>query len=220
MMINTELLMGMNLMKFTQKKQFVTRTFELNEDGILVNYKRFQKYEEFIRYEDIPNNKFTFTIFPKISFFGALICMMISIFLFISSLLVETETDEIESSLFYIAFAIPFGIYFLLNKGSYVSLNDGNKNIPFFKNDPSEKIVEDFIDKILEAKNEFIDVKYSDNYYFQSSDSSVSNELFRLSRLKERSIISEEEFEKMKKDLIDGNSKERRAVGFNLAGIE
>jgi hypothetical protein len=208
-------------MIFIQKKQFVTRTFELTEDGILINYKRFQKYEEFIRYEDIPDNRFNFTIFPKVSFFGALICLFLFVTLFISSLFVEVKTDEIESSLFYLAIAIAFGIYYWLNKGSYVSLNDGNKNIPFFKNSPSVEKVDDFLHKIIEEKNKFIDTKYKDNFYFQPvDDSSVSNEIFKLSRLKERDIISEEEFHKMKKDLIDGNDKKRRTVGFNLSEME
>ncbi len=76
----------------------------------------------------------------------------------------------------------------------------GEKNIYFFKNSSSPKSVEQFIQKIIEERNKYLEEKYKDHTYFQDTEcSSVSTEIYKLSKLREQNIISEEAFIQMKK---------------------
>jgi hypothetical protein len=204
-------------MKLKQKSKFTTRSYELIEDGIKFEYKRFfQTNEEVIPFEEVPDNRVIFNEFPKKSFFAALILTIIALFIFVSYFFTAKKTDEIESTFFYLSIASVFWIYFWLNKNSYIVLAYNNIHLFFFQKTPSKESVESFINLVIEKRNEYIEGKYKDHVFnYDTNGSSVSTEIYKLYNLKEQEIISEEEYEQLK-DELTGSKKNKVPVGFYI----
>ncbi|MDP4087189.1 MAG: hypothetical protein Q8934_21745 [Bacillota bacterium] len=205
-------------MKLIQKYKFATRIYELMEDGVKHKYKRFfTKNEEIISFEEIPENRLTITISPRKSFFGALIITIIALFIFASYFFTKHKTDEIETTLFYLSISLVFWIYFWLNYVSLRVLGNDNIHLFFFEKSPSKESVESFLDLIIEKRNDYLEEKYNDNIYnYDTSGSSISTEIFKLFKLKEQNIISDEEYIQLKNELTKGSSTIKNSLGFKL----
>jgi hypothetical protein len=202
-----------------QKRKFVTRTFKIAENGLFYGYKRFLfKQNELIKFEDIPENRISFSVFPKKSFIAAIIFTLISAMMFWDYLFASSNTDKAEALdtfIFYSPISGFFWIMFWFKYNTYTSLSDHKTNIIFFENVPSPEKVHHFIEELQQAKENYINQKYYNHIHHHNSDSSsISAEIFRLSQLKEQNIISEEEFDEIKKELIQSKKKEERPIGF------
>lgn len=211
--------MGGEYTMLVQKSKFVIRTFKITENGLLYGYKRFFfKHDKLIKFEDIPENQVSFSVFPKKSFIAAIIFTLISAMMAWDYLFASSNTDKAEaldSLTFYSPISCFFWIMFWFNYNTYTSLSDHKTDIVFFENIPSSEKVHDFIKELQQAKEKYINQKYYNHIHYHNLEpSSISAEIFRLSQLKEQNIISEEEFNEIKKELIQSKKNEEKTIGF------
>jgi hypothetical protein len=190
-------------MGFTNRKFFTNQDFELLDGGLKITKKSLFEYFEFeIPYEHIANKK-------KIqSTINNNLFVIASSFLILGILFLLGTLAEISPALIIIGL-IFFAITFIAKKQTVtIACFDGNTIELNYTNKNKSEIIE-FADQIIESSNFFLLTKYSKI----DKDLPIENQLNNLDFLRNREIISEEDFERLKDQLLGRNNKYQ--IGFS-----
>lgn len=190
-------------MIFNNSKFFSRQSFELLPRGVRINRKTlFESVEHEISYEHITNKKkIQSTINNNSLFIG--VCFVILGTLFLLGSLAEISPLLILIGLVFLV------ITFITRKKTIkIACFDGNIIELYFTNKNKPEITA-FANQIIDSSNSFLLNKYSK----LDKDLPIENQLSNLDFLLNREIITEEEFENLKNQLLGRNTKSK--IGFS-----
>jgi hypothetical protein len=182
-----------------QKKLFKKKYFEIRDVGVFVEEKIFLKTKKFtINYENILPNKIETTISSKVKFWLMIILIVLSLFTLISESTIAEK--EIKGALFYGVFAVIISISYIISREKVIVFKSIPEDIVLYADKPSLKHVNEFCDKLLESRKDYL------RDLFTQSQTKTTN-LERLLWLKEKNAITDEEYIKLKNEIIDKDSE-------------
>lgn len=202
-----------------QKRIFDRKEFEIISNGLLIKEKSFSKYREVTVYFDQMTKETGRIKEGKRGWLtAAIIFLVIAIALFASRLL----GDEVEpaAEIFWLSFGVVCYLIYVMTYRDFLYLWCYDKTvIIFFNNKPSSEAVKAFINNILEKRKQYLRAKYAK----VDLDYNKESQMRTFKNLLDEEIISEDEFDDLKKDLIMSSSiyetsndllEKRNPVGF------
>ena len=107
---------------------------------------------------------------------------------------------EAGAALFYAGFGALFLAIYLWSRESLVIYPAGSLALVFWRGRPSPSALASFVDQLRAEQRAFLRQEYGPN----PSPVSIADELERLDALRDRGVLSDEEFAKLKSELVDG----------------
>jgi hypothetical protein len=194
---------------FYHKGFFKSKYIQIHQTGVEVKKKSFFNYDEYqIDFDQFTTKK---TVKREINhgilFFVATFSL-VTLFNFIST--IGSSTKGYGAPVIFLIITLIFFSVALLTKKQIVTLttsyDQNGLELPFNKDNEQE--VRAFADKIIEKTKEFLISKYARVDKDLPRDSQLEN----IISLKDRSIITEQEFERLKNILVDKETDKR--IGF------
>lgn len=190
-------------MTFENRRRFTKQVFELKKSTLKVDIRDlFERTEYEISYEHVDFKKKIQVIFNH----GLLVA---SFFAFAIGLLLAFAPNEEAAFVFFLVSAVCFISAFILKK-MVVTINtfDGNKIELFFNNRNKDHVV-DFADEIIRNSNQYLLRKYGK----VDPAFPIEPQLNSIQFLRDREIITDEEFESLKSQLLGRTNK--ATIGFS-----
>lgn len=201
-------------MKLVQKKIWIQRNFELTDYGVKMCYKSPTKTNEVeVSYKSIKGDQermlegyLTFYIIFRICTIGWIVS-------YFASLAVDWVTEKDTLVIILLGFTSLIIYYFTRQDLIKVSLDNDTK-LYFFKNRPTENEVNNFIDAMIERRDELMRSMYLDFDEFDSYE----NQKHNLNILFNYKVIDQEEFQNEKKrlkEMFNIEEAQQKEIGFN-----
>lgn len=191
-------------MTFENRRYFTKQKFDLKKSTLKVDVKTLFDYTEYeISYEHIDFKRKIQIIFNHGLFVS-------SLFAFAIGLLLAFAPNEQAAFIFFFVGAICFTLAFFLKK-KVVSINvlDGTK-IELFFNSNNKAAVVAFADEIIQSSNKHLLRKFGKIDKALPIEPQINNIQF----LRDREIITEEEYESMKNQLLGRTNKTNIGFGY------
>ena len=186
----------------TNKRYFTSQTFELLADGLKISRRGILDSSEYeISFEHIHNKKRVQTETNNNLLFLGFFCLVLG-FLF-------SLGSNMEIMIILFVFAAIFLIGALLTRQSTVTiLTYSAENICFYYNKRNKQSILNYADEVIAASNAYLYNKYSKVDPAMPIEDQVKN----LNFLRDRSVITQEQFDQLKDQLLGRSHKS--AVGF------
>jgi hypothetical protein len=197
----------MDKIDFEQKKILApTRLYCFTDKSLLVETKGLTKKQSFeYHYSTIPDTYTESTVTSRMAFFYFILFGGIGLF----AMIIGTSYGHFANGMSYLLGAVPFGLYLWATRISYLVYNCDGAALLFYKDKPDELELDTFLGDLQKRKKAFL----KENY-LNAPTESLATELQKLFWLKESGAITTEEFEKLKKDVIDNSENQKNKVGF------
>jgi hypothetical protein len=184
------------MVEFKQKRGFQLRSFKLYDDKIVIETKTLRKNHKYELKLDRLGSEILYesdsTIVGKIVFY---ICLAIPLVL----LIIKFCGQNIENAVI----GVNFLLWYLLALINYLKQHQddiiiigGQNNLSFFRNIPNEAKVIEFINLVILKSKNYLKSRYA------KIDTDIPEETFisRLTWLRDKEIITEREFYKLKEE--------------------
>lgn len=187
-----------------QQRFLVKKEFQIEKDGIRIKDKSIGEYQ--VPFERITRRISKSKMGRKIWLYSAFVFLFLSITVFISGL---SSHSNKGGSIFWGILGVACLSVFSYTYKSYrfITCNDG-RLILIFDSKPNKEQVDSFLDNLYMTRNEYLKNKYTK----VDPDFPIDEQLYKIKWLYEEEIISEDEFNKIKKDCLD--KKKGQSVGF------
>ncbi len=189
-------------MELQTKRYFKTQHIEILNKGLKINTKNlFESAEYELSFDHIENKrKVQTTINSNL--------LILGIFFFAFSFIFQLGSSD-ELTIIFLIISVIFIIVGMFTRKKYVSITSyEGENIELYFNNKNREEVINFADKIIESQN-----KYFLNLYGKiDKDLPTDTQLEGIKFLKNREIISEEEYGNLKDQLLGRNNK--NSIGF------
>lgn len=198
--------------KLKQRRLLEINEFKLEEKGLNVKRKRLGEYVELtIPYEEITKSITVVKVGNKRWFYAGVIFIIISLTVLFFRLM-GNNVESFAEIIWLIIGLICLSIFAIKYK-SYKNLmcTDG-KVISFFQDKPNKETLDLFIDNLLNRRNDYLKEKYSKI----DVDFPIEHHLYRIKWLKDEEIINDDEFNEIKKRLIEGKKAQNINIGFKV----
>jgi hypothetical protein len=175
------------------KFEVISDGVQVTESSILVRHK----YK--IRFENISFDPEEVTVSSKFYFWAT--AALITLAIIVLVLYLAGQDVHAESALIWAILAAGFGVGYLTSRKRfyvYGSKTESGDPLVVYQNKPSKVSMERFIDEVRKHRQIYL----RKHYLFSSSESSVENTIEKLNWLKNQNAITEEEYEKLKKDTV------------------
>ena len=181
----------------TQQKKSERRIFTVDATGLMIHVQNdLGESHRHVSFENISND------IVKINFNPVfwIIVVVSAVLLFISGLFIKMYGVEGEGQIY--RYAIPFLIggvvtlFFTISSEMTIKCYN-QPAIEFFKNLPSQKAIDEFVEALFMTRNRVLIKKYG----FVSEFISYKDQIDKFSLLHSLGIISMDEFEKLKEEL-------------------
>ncbi len=182
-----------------QKGIFKSKYCELRNDDVYVLEKIFLKTNKYsCSYENISSDKVESVISSKIKLWTMIILIVLSLFILIESV---TVGKNINGAIFYGIFAVIVGVTYFITREKVIIFKAIPLDIILYQNKPSFQEVQSFCNSLMKNKTEYLE-----KYFIESvcNESKIS-ELEKLFELKKNKVITEDEFNKLKGEIINKN---------------
>lgn len=189
-------------MTFNNTRYFTKQTFELQNSSLKVERKNlFDAIEYEVSFEQIDNKK-------KIETKTNNSLLITGVFFFAFALLFQIgPNDELTAIFMTISFVLIITPFINRKKVITILTYDGD-NIELFFNKRNKQDVVQFANQIIEASNAFLIKKYSN----VDKALPVEQQLNQIQFLRNREIISEQQYESLKDQLLGRDNK--TSIGF------
>ncbi len=198
-------------MKLSQRKLFLHREFTLNKESLNIKSRDLTSSEEFnIPYEEIDTSKIISR--KQTDNIMLIITLIFGLFFMINILNPENYKGEglLGVAIFlFVATLISGLITYIKSKNSILIPTMNNRYLEIFKGKPNSEQFDKFIKELSNEINSYLLQKYGTI----DLDMPTEPQLMNLSWLKERKIITANEFEDLKSRLIN-NGTGNNPVGF------
>lgn len=189
-------------MVLNQKTLLEKREFEIVEDGIKVKTKSNGVYDEFIvSFERITDEvRLVEEKEPVVMVIGIIALFFPLWFIFLALLGVPFRSvfDGIMIGLIFVFLGMmSFMLYFIMKQCDLLLMCNDDKAIYFFSNRPSRNKVEEFIQLVVQKRNEYMIKEYASF----DEDLGVEEYIVNLYKLKLNGIITEDEYRNFKKSV-------------------
>ena len=192
-------------MIYKNRHLFTSQEFEIQKSSLKVDIKNlFDAIEYEISFEHIDNRKKIQTSINH----GLLI---ISVFLFLIGILLFAGSND-ELKVIFIFGAVVFAIFAFISRKRSVTItsHDGNKIELYFNKGNKQEVV-NFANNIIEASDKYLRNKYSKIDPALPIESQLNNIQF----LRNREVITEEDYEALKNQLLGRKSKSSISFGYS-----
>ncbi len=184
--------------KLEQRTFREKRVFLLLENGVAVVEKgTFRKREYLVSYETLDRNRFKITQSSKGWAWAAIVFLVLCLFVGITGLL-EGEPGAIANMMFYGFFACICGALFAMSIQKFTGYATETGALLFYADKPSDGALKDFLAELERRRREYLFEHYSGS----DESGSVGDELAKLHWLKEKGGLTDEEYEKLKRETI------------------
>lgn len=200
--------MGDEELVFKQQRHLTVKQFEIDDSGVKIIEKSPGNYQEYhASFDEIGFERAT----EKKSTRGWLYVSLFFLLLATSHFIDIISGGKFDKDSMFAVLLIALTTYgiFLYTSKNCVYIVGSFVQLELFRNKPSIKEVDEFVEKILEARRTYLRNKYAkvDKY------KSLENQLCDFSRLKDEKVISEEEYEKLREEAVSYSDLDR-VVGF------
>lgn len=188
-----------------QRSKFVTYTFKLAEVGVRVERKTWFGRKEFlVKYGTIPTTVSRFTERSKKWFWLGVVTALIGLLVFADNLVQDVRNF---APVCYLTFSLLFWLLFWQSHSAWVGFYclDGSR-LFFVDGIPSDAAVKDFIRRVQETKVKVLRrhlMKRLGDIYAFSGELAWSHIYDELTKLQALDILSETDFNRLKKELLD-----------------
>ena len=193
--------------KLNQRRFLNRREYILGDSHIAIkegNLLSSQVYK--IKYENISDEEFEISTYSKPLFWATIIFSSLSILLFLVRLTDGDVGDNAE--LIWAGFAVLFGLFLWNSRKHFVGFKGYEQPLLFYKDKPSAKELKSFIEQFDQKRNQYL----RENYLTDNQYASASDEIQKLAWLKQNGALTQEEFENLKRQAIEGDSGS--SIGF------
>ncbi len=187
-----------------QKRLFHKITSTLFHDGVQVHYKTlFTEKQYVLHFKSILNDKEKEVTYSKWWLFWCVLCVLWTMLIAFN-----TSDEKFLGNIIIVLSFLSFTAFkfYISIKNIYVLAKYPNW-LYFYKKIPSEEAVNDFIKLIYTKKEEYESIEINKNYNMSKLDG-----LERLSVLLQKGLITKEEYDKVKADMI--NKDDDSGFGF------
>jgi heme/copper-type cytochrome/quinol oxidase subunit 4 len=194
---------------FVQRKLLNVRSFEILSDSLKVRFKTLNQTEEFsVPFEElgtqISTKKVASTVPFLIAFVPALLLIILVYFLAVNQ---PIEKGHIAATIIFGVFAV---VALVTTPKNSLYLSSAHRQIEFYRDKPNNEAVDAFVKEVIDNCNEYLRMKYAK----VDPDLPVEPQLNSLTWMKNRNLITDEEFEQFKSTLLRRKSPDKPDVGF------
>ena len=196
--------------KDLEQRHFLTRLrFEIVQDGVVsVEKSLLNSRTTKIPFGDIASEATEVTVSSRGAFWLAAVPAMLAVVTGIASVFDETIPDS--TMVFWGAWAVLAGLCYWSSRKTYCVFAAGGAPLVLLKDRPDENRFAAFVAEVQRHREEWLATAFP----ARGTEDSLAEELMRLTWLKERGSISEEEFERLKARLIEDVEGPRGKLGF------
>lgn len=189
----------------TQRRGFTIRTYTLGEDGIAVRERGFLHRESYrFAYEALSPDAFETTLYNRWAL------ALLAVFVVLAAVVafgagIGAGTDGTAGVLFYVGFAILFGVLAWFSWHRLIGFSAGEGAVLVFESGkPDDRALSTFLSELENRR-----IAHLRHRFLLDGDEppSTADELHKLAWLHEKGAITEDEFEKLKHDLIFGQGE-------------
>lgn len=191
--------MASEIITLKQKRFLETRTFELRDQEVLVHIKK--SYEQLmwtIPLEEL-GTKQVYRSNPRTLNYivmGVLAVVLLGLTI-IHFFLEESPAEEGTYYVNLVLWGLLFIIFSFTGRKNEVFLTGGMQQLAFYRNVPSEEVVDAFVDALVARRRRHLKIKYTKI----DKDLSEENQINQFHWLRQTNVISDEEYEALKQDL-------------------
>ncbi len=182
-----------------QSGLFETREFEITEDGVVVSIRAlFFRNRYKVPFEHVIREPVEFTLSNSTWRWGGIGCLIFSCYFFFLTVVDKKGLDGVLVSLGFLLAALCGFIGYRLAMRTFLRISESAMNVDLDRGKPSRERVDQFIEEVNEKAREY----YGELQQLQPVYDRVG-QIERLAFLQEKGVISEEEFEVLKSELVN-----------------
>jgi hypothetical protein len=200
---------------FSQRTLFTGRHYVLERDGVAVTTKTLLSSHTFrVPFENIPPKTEEITTSPRKWLIAAILFTAISM-IALPVLLKggQTTAGDLTGVWFWGIVAAFCWVVFIFKRASLLIYAQGQSALVLFADRPSIEEVKAFIRKLFLARNKFL----RDKYARFAPVEPLSDRLARLNFLRDQDVLSEEEYQFMRRQETGESPQTQGPVGFGRA---
>jgi hypothetical protein len=199
-----------------QKSKFTTKIFEIDRDGIIYTEKKpFTQSKYKIPFERIKDEEIYATLCDK----GWL--LMTIIFGLMTGIVMLANIADYAYWLTYLMLSLLGLFLFWKSKITYYVIDcNEDEELAFFENKPTRHEYEQFVEELKQTRKEYLLNSYIRRINYDKVED-PTYELSSLAQLKENGYITDEEFEQVKKEILNNvlppekEVSNMKTIGFN-----
>lgn len=182
-----------------QRRFLDIRECVIGEQGVSLIVNEPAKYSRYgIPFEDIPEESRVITVSYRI--LPLIAIPLAALFLiYIPGLFNFDVSHDWANTAIFLVPAIIMLIIFLYTWRTYEIFSCGDLNLVLFHQSPSKAVYEEFMDTLRHRRREYLKERYG----HIDKDMPITDELLKLAALRDREVITDDEFKQIKSDLIN-----------------
>ena len=197
---------------FSQRTLLTSRNYVLERDGVAVTAKSFLSSHTFrVPFENIPPKAEEITTSPRKWLVASIVFTLIT--LIVLPVLIksgQTTPSDLAGVWFWGIIAAICWVVFFFKRASLLIYAQGQNALVLFADRPSREEVMAFVRKLFAARNKFL----RDKYARFAPVEPLSDRLARLNFLRDQEVLSEEEYQFMRRQETGESPRTGGPVGF------
>lgn len=202
---------------FEQKGFLKKRRFKISAKGVECYDKNgLEEWTYTVPFEEIietPVERFVYSKLWLVLMIGSILFVVMD---FIEYYLIEGVFHS--SFLFWVGLGVIFSsVNFCGSFEKLVIYSLGRFQFALLKGKPTEESLQEFMNKVFEAQDQYFEEKYEANSFKNLSAStnlSIAEEIYKLSRLFQEGLIDEDEYNDGKRQILGRQKQPDRKIGF------
>ena len=197
---------------FVQPRLLRSRQYKLERDGVAVTEKSLiSSHRYHIPFEGIPPKAQEITGFDRKWLTAAIVCTAIALIALPILIFKETRSfREMDGVWFWAGVAAICWTVFFIKKSALIIYATERSAFVLYANSPSRQAVDAFIRKLFDARNRYLRSRYGTF----TPDEPIAERLNRLEVLRAQEVISEEEYQFMRRQEGSSSSLRQGPIGF------
>jgi hypothetical protein len=192
-----------------QSRMFHKVKLTLEPDGIAVDERNLSRSSKtHVYFESIPPKSREITVSSRKITFAAIIVTILAV-ICLPLAFTPGAKNGWEAPVFWCVVAAILWTGFFSSRKSLIKFVQNNSGLNLYRNKPSEKAVDEFVQKMFRLRNAYFQKKYGRFL----DEESLENKMARLNYLRAQEVLSEEEFESRREEFTKGN-KPSGPLGF------
>lgn len=186
-----------------QRRGLERRSFRIAEDGVHVSYSRLMGDQRFrVPFENVPDDTIETTKRRPVWVALAAILLAFSVLGVILNLEQGQAAMAARAGVLGLALAAACTGAFVLTRRNLVAFATGDDALVFFASSPSPDAVKKFISSVIAARDAYLRTRYERPVPGESPIDAIE----RLHALREKGVISEQEFSSLKAKVVSDNT--------------
>ena len=185
-----------------QRRWTERRKFRIADDGVRVSYSQLLSTQQFrIPFENIPTDTIETTKRHLIWLVCALVFLGFSVLGITANLVKDQPAAAAQTGAVWGALSLFSGLAFVFTRQRLIAFATGDASLVFYASSPSEEAVSKFMTAVIRARDAYLRARYQR----PTAGESPIDAIERLNALRERQVISQEEFDSLKAAIVNAS---------------